>query len=256
MTEKLSRHEAEDYWRAVHDQTRDPLAAVCFPGKSHTLNACFDLIQTWVVLKGVSVGVESPQGVRALEIGCGQGRWLRRLAALGATVEGVDISPRAVQACRARGLVAHEASADAIPSGDETFDLVYSVTVLLHLPADEQAAAAREMVRVCRPGGRILLLEPTAPDASRHVWSRPVDDWISLFPGCRILYVENAYRMPLLRRFWSSVANRLPAMLVAPLETAAALISVPLEFVLMRLGGTVPGGAGLQHLIVLRKNEE
>ncbi len=253
MTSKLTPNAARDYWRGVHSQTGDPLAAVCFPGKSRALDACFDRVQSFAVLRAVRGGRSSLQGQRVLEIGCGRGRWLRRLRRLGAFVTGIDLSPEAVAACRTYGLDARVASADDIPSADGTFDLVISVTVLLQLTPDDQRRAASEMIRVCTPGGRILLLEPTAADASPHVWSRPLDGWLSLFPGCRLVYAESHYYMLPLRWFWSHAAGRMPARLVPLLETSAALVSAPLDLALLRMRRGASGGPALQHLMEMRK---
>jgi SAM-dependent methyltransferase len=92
-----------------------------------------------------------------LDAGCGTGgmlSWLERYSG-GGRVAGIDLSPDALEFCRARGQrdVA-QASVTALPFADSTFDLVTSFDVLVQLPgegADE--IAMREMFRVLRPGG-------------------------------------------------------------------------------------------------------
>lgn len=97
------------------------------------------------------------QDRQVLDAGCETGinlTWLERYAG-GGRVVGVDLDSGALDFCRARG---HKdvarASTTALPFGDETFDLVTSFDVLVHLPgegADERALA--EMYCVLRPRG-------------------------------------------------------------------------------------------------------
>jgi SAM-dependent methyltransferase len=89
-----------------------------------------------------------------LEVGCGTGLILARVAAHAKRAEGVDLSPGMLALAKERGLSVSEASATALPFPDASFDLVYSFKVLAHVPEIERALA--EMTRVCRPGGHVL----------------------------------------------------------------------------------------------------
>lgn len=104
-------------------------------------------------------------GDRVLDVGCGPG-YLARHAALvvgpGGIVEGVDPSPEAITQAR------HEAPANAsfqiagaeqLPYPDETFDVVVSSLALHHIPPESRPAAVREMRRVLKPGGRLLIAD-------------------------------------------------------------------------------------------------
>lgn len=96
---------------------------------------------------------------RVLDAGCGTGRNLRFLKRRfpGATVTGLDFSPVALGHCTGRGfkqLV--RGSVDALPFAAETFGLVTSFDVLTASSVDEPRAL-REMARVLRPGGRLLI---------------------------------------------------------------------------------------------------
>jgi SAM-dependent methyltransferase len=64
-----------------------------------------------------------------------------------------------------------------LPFRDESFDCVFAVTVIQHIPAQEQVRALSEMVRVLRPGGYLLLIE-LIRGRGLHVFSRLPDDWI------------------------------------------------------------------------------
>lgn len=96
---------------------------------------------------------------RILDVGCGTGANLIMLSKSG-DAEGVDISPDALEFCRQRGLDnVRLGSAEEIPYEDGSFDLVTALDVVEHL--DDDLAGLREMRRVLKPDGRILLFVPT-----------------------------------------------------------------------------------------------
>lgn len=102
------------------------------------------------------------RGERVLEIGVGLGTDLARFARAGAVVTGIDFSARSVELARRRleldSLRGNLLVADAenLPFPDCTFDRVYSWGVLHHTPDTERAA--REAIRVLRPGGRLCAM--------------------------------------------------------------------------------------------------
>ena len=96
---------------------------------------------------------------RILDVGCGTGANLLMLSKYG-DAEGVDVSEDALAFCRERGLEKVKlGAAEALPYEDGTFDLVTALDVVEHL--DNDLAGLREMRRVLRPGGRVLLFVPT-----------------------------------------------------------------------------------------------
>ena len=93
-----------------------------------------------------------------LDVGCGTGANLKMLATLG-KAEGVDISPQAVEFCRQRGLDSVKlGAAEQLPFENDSFDIVTSLDVIEHL--DDDVAGLREMRRVLRPDGHLLLFVP------------------------------------------------------------------------------------------------
>ena len=96
---------------------------------------------------------------RILDVGCGTGANLLMLSEFG-DAEGVDVSEDALAFCRERGLKNVKlGAAEKLPYDDGTFDLVTALDVVEHL--DDDLAGLREMRRVLRPGGRVLLFVPT-----------------------------------------------------------------------------------------------
>lgn len=93
-------------------------------------------------------------GRTALEVGCGTGLVMQRVAGFAAHVTGIDVSPGMLARARERGLDVREASATALPFPDAAFDVVYSFKVLAHVDPVEPALA--EMARVTRPGGHLV----------------------------------------------------------------------------------------------------
>ena len=96
---------------------------------------------------------------RILDVGCGTGANLLMLSKYG-DAEGVDISPDALSFCRERGLDKVKlGAAEELPYDDGTFDLVTALDVVEHM--NDDVACLREMRRVLRPGGHVLLFVPT-----------------------------------------------------------------------------------------------
>jgi len=96
---------------------------------------------------------------RLLEIGCGLGSFLVRAKERGWDVQGVEVSAwAATQAKRASCVPVLISRAEALPFHTGSFDAVVSHHVFEHLPAPFQAL--RESRRVCRTGGRLLLVLP------------------------------------------------------------------------------------------------
>ncbi len=109
------------------------------------------------------------RAARVLDAGCGTGGLSRRLAAAEPawTWTGVDLSPLACALARERVPAAEirEADVTALPFPDASFDAVVSADVLYHVPDD--ALALRELARVLRPGGTLVVNVP----AHRWLWS-------------------------------------------------------------------------------------
>ncbi|MCB9591506.1 MAG: methyltransferase domain-containing protein [Sandaracinaceae bacterium] len=109
------------------------------------------------LIDDLSIEILAPlvQDRRVLEIGCGTGLLLSRIAELADEAVGVDLSPGMLEQARARGLEVVEGSATALPFEDASFDLAFSFKVLAHVEPIE--AALREAARVVRPGGHVVV---------------------------------------------------------------------------------------------------
>ena len=117
-------------------------------GRDRGYHAMIDEIEAGAV-------IELARDRDVLEVGCGTGLVLDRVARLARRAEGVDLSPGMLAHARARGLSVREGDATALPFEDASFDVVYAFKVLAHVPAIDRALA--EMFRVVRPGGHVLV---------------------------------------------------------------------------------------------------
>lgn len=149
-----------------------------------------------------------PTACKLIDVGCGNaslcGWWFQQR---GCDYLGVDVSAHAVAEAKAAGLkVCRVEDAALLPYPDDTFDAAVCIEVFEHL--FEPHKAAREILRILKPGG---VLVATVPNAA--YWRRRVE----LLLGCwnpfgDDLSIEQPWRDPHIRFFTRS---RLRAMLVS-----------------------------------------
>jgi ubiquinone/menaquinone biosynthesis C-methylase UbiE len=142
------------------DQTANPAFFTQFMDKSHTLQSASIYRQRMFEL------LEVRPGARLLDVGCGAGNDVQDLARLvgpAGRVVGIDSSATMIEQARARtadGSLPVEylqEDADHLPFEENSFDGCLSSRVFKHLA--EPARALGEMVRVARPGARIVVAE-------------------------------------------------------------------------------------------------
>lgn len=100
-----------------------------------------------------------PEPRQVLDAGCGAGRMMPLLHALGGRVEGMDLSPGMVRRAQADHgqFRSRVGSLTALPFPDSSFDGVFSWYSTIHNPDDDLAQILRETHRVLRSGGVLLL---------------------------------------------------------------------------------------------------
>lgn len=114
----------------------------------------FMLIEQWVPLHPESC---------ILDVGCGSGGNVKTLNRYGRAI-GLDLSPIALNFANLRHLPRLiEASGLRLPCPDETFDLVTVFDVLYHRWITDDKEALREIYRVIRPGGWLLITDSALP---------------------------------------------------------------------------------------------
>jgi ubiquinone/menaquinone biosynthesis C-methylase UbiE len=148
---------AADADRALKARHRSMWASGDYPGLAADLLG--ELGDVLVAACGVQ------RGDRVLDIAAGSGNIAVPAARTGASVVASDLTPELFDAGRARAaaegveLEWREADAEALPFADGEFDVVLSAIGVMFAPHHQ--AAADELVRVCKPGGRIGLISWT-----------------------------------------------------------------------------------------------
>lgn len=97
-------------------------------------------------------------GQKLLDIGCGRGEFLRGFMDCGLAGHGVDQSVVAQRYCPGAVLKVTDLENQGIPFDDDSFDVVYSKSVIEHFHYPERMV--REMFRVLKPGGLAITLCP------------------------------------------------------------------------------------------------
>jgi SAM-dependent methyltransferase len=112
---------------------------------------------------------------RLLDVGCGAGRYVGRMAAAGWRAEGLDAAPRAVEAGRRAGLALHHGTLPGADLPDDAYDAITLWHSLEHVPSP--MATLRAARRHLRPGGRLLIVVPRLDSLSAR-WFGPA--WYGL----------------------------------------------------------------------------
>jgi trans-aconitate methyltransferase len=276
---RLTWPEMVDYWDAHArrfgdlDYERDPggLANVCGPGQPLWLSRHLARSQLRVFEELVSALPRPAPDATALDVGTGAARWARLLAEAGYRTTGIDLQHNLIEDDRRRfpGIEFHEVALQEYePEGE--FDVVCSVTVLQHIPFEEQVVCIRRLREMTKTGGRALVLEHIV-DQSPHVFSRTAEGWQAVFEdaGFECLAMRRYNYNPALRSYsalrkhvkrpdWTrrSDADLRPEHLVAqkaePAESGRRRILRFGDRALMRLA--VTADRGLEPYLVSRQS--
>ena len=161
-----------------------------------------------VTLKTNGVNNASISTLKFLDVGCGRGEWLQRLVFFGADPKnfyGLDLVPDRIKTAKdncSPKMHLSAGNAECLPFPDDYFDFVFQFTVFTSILDDKiKSNIAKEMLRVLKPGGRIIWYDfPTGfrrifpflnyfircKESNYHV--APIDkaEIKKLFVGCRI----------------------------------------------------------------------
>jgi 2-polyprenyl-3-methyl-5-hydroxy-6-metoxy-1,4-benzoquinol methylase len=220
------------------------LRAVCSYGMPGFYNRAIHLTQRLALSPWLRVGPDTA----VLDVGCGIGRWSRRLASRGARVTGIDLSPTMVAEARARAtqegvgercrfLVADLAELEL----RTRYDLVLCVTVLQHILDPERHRRALERLQAhLSDGGRLVLLEaiPSLPIRrcdSRAFRAIPVETYERLFGevGLRVEQMTGVDTAPL-KSVILPAYGRLPRPVGYLGLAAATALSLPVDLAIGR----------------------
>ena len=178
---------------------------------------------------------------RLLEVGCGEGGNLKLLGTRPHQTIGVDYSFGKVRwaAQHVPGAGFARADATVLPFPGETFDVVLCRDVLHHLEVSDKQKVVAEMLRVCREGGRVVVIEPNGGNPimrlqglmveaeqdvlknslprlegffDRRDGTKPTVLWAQPFPLGRILF-HYRWGLPRLSRFLAGLVLALEGLI-------------------------------------------
>ncbi|MDA0637407.1 methyltransferase domain-containing protein [Nonomuraea sp. MCN248] len=163
--------------RTLHHHDRHGAAGVMSHPRAYEMTSAIGFLGARrEVFTRLAIQARPRPGERFLDVGCGTGYLTRVVAPVvgpAGRVTGIDPSPEMIGYARGRApgncdyLVGEGQS---LPFPDESFDAVVSSLAVHHIPEDARQAAIREMARVLRPDGRLLVAEyrpPARPLARR-----------------------------------------------------------------------------------------
>jgi len=167
----------------------------------------FEMVRRWARLPGQ----------RVLDVGCGVGMYTAAFLRETPHVFGIEVERERALEARERAAGVSQAVGERLPFPNGAFDLVFSHEVLEHV-ADDRACAA-EMVRVTRPGGRIVIFVPNRlyPFETHGVYWRgryrfgnaPLVNWLPAPLRNRLVPHVRAYTGSGLRRLFKGLPARI-----------------------------------------------
>jgi len=236
------RYSPDLYWEERAQRfagERDGLAAVCAYGMPEFYNRAIHLEQRLALRPWLKVSA----GTRVLDVGCGIGRWSRLLAARGAHVMGVDLSPTMIAQAQKRAAAAGVADRCRFQVQDlsnldvgEKFDLVLGVTVLQHILDPGRLRTALEaMTAHLAPRGRMILLEAAPTEVISRCdttvfTARHRDVYLSMMraAGLELRALTGVDPAPFRKQLLPHV-RKLPATLSLSLLALATALSLPVD---------------------------
>jgi SAM-dependent methyltransferase len=206
-------------------------------------------------------------GKRVLEVGCGIGMYVRGMGHLTAHAFGLDIEFERVAEGRHNGIDRLlTAVGEHLPFPDNSFDVLFSHEVLEHVQDDR--ASCREMVRVLRPGGRVVIFVPNRLylfethgvywRGRYHFGNKPFVNWLPTPLRNRLAPHVRAYTAAGLRRLFDG----LPARVVLHTQIYPGFDNVVARFgpagralraTIQALESSPLKAFGLSHLLVVEK---
>ncbi len=178
-----------------------------------------DVTQNYQALLG-ALGNAAP--LRLLDLGCGPGRDLVALSALGHTLTGLDGSAEFVRMAREHaGCTVLEQSFFALDLGEARFDGVFANASLFHVPRALLPRVLGQLLVSLAPGGVLFCSNPRSFDVDREGWNGErygayltTEGWLSVIGAAGFVVERHYFRpsgLPPAEQPWLAVVARKPA---------------------------------------------
>lgn len=189
-----NKYEPQTYWeeRAKTGGKTNFLRPVMILEATDRENATLDRLQK-IMMRQIVDKLDLVNRT-VFEYGCGVGRWYPFFSQRGAHWCGIDISETMIALAHQYygDIDAQILTSTTLPFDDESFDLVYTVTVIHHNPYETQAKMASELERILRKNGHCLLFEGLPQrNNSSNMFPRPVEDWVQLGQSTGLTYQQH-----------------------------------------------------------------
>jgi ubiquinone/menaquinone biosynthesis C-methylase UbiE len=186
-------------------------------------------------LRRLAKTIQVTSGEKVLDVACGTGQWLKATATLGALPSGIDISQKAIDACKKKLPEGNFfcGPAESLPFSDAQFDVVTCFGALEHFI--DPYKALLEMVRVAQHDAKILLLVPNTDFLTARLGfykgtyqadikeeAKTIEEWNLLFEKAGLQVVKKWRDLHILnlswilRGTWLTIPFRLVQALVLP----------------------------------------
>lgn len=195
----MTKHEFDAF---AKEYSRDISASVAFMGQEHDF---YIHVKAGLIAETLASHDLKPR--RTLDLGCGVGLIHRYLKGVAGQISGVDVSVDSVAEAARLNPDSDIQVYDGrrLPFDDATFDLVFTICVVHHVPPAQWEEFMREMRRVTRPGGLCLIIEhnPLNPLTRWVVRTCPIDEnAVLLWPAAgRRLMRAAGFSDPSVRHF-------------------------------------------------------
>jgi SAM-dependent methyltransferase len=158
---------ASDYAALIQDPLRDKFAS----GARFFFERKLEIIRGFFQCAGIQT-----TSLDWLDIGCGQGDFLRLGRQYFKSSVGCDPSKGMLESCKDME-VRHQSSMESLPFADSGFDFITAVCVYHHVPPARRPSLTAEVRRVLKPGGTFCIIEhnPRNPVTRLIVSRTPVD---------------------------------------------------------------------------------
>ena len=173
--QQLKTAETFDQYKDNYSQSVDQ--AVAFTGMKTDF---FTRVKADYLLETAANHFGKTHSLDALDVGCGVGNYHPLVAPSLRSLAGVDVSSACIQTAKERNptIKYEHYLGENLPFAGQSFDLVFTICVMHHVPPTNWPDFAREMHRVLRPGGIVLVFEhnPSNVLTMRAVNNCPFDE--------------------------------------------------------------------------------